>query len=233
VSVLSAILGLAEADEVIPSNPVPKLKRSRPKPRVPRPLPPALVEGVRALLQPRDAMVVSLLAYAGPRPHELRALRWHALGEQVLSVPTGTKTGDRAVRLLDPLRRDLAEWRLLCGRPGDDVFVIPAERETDSAEEPKKWTASGFDKWQRRVLRPAAERVGRSDLTPYHLRHTFASLLAHEGRSAVYIAEQMGHGPDLSVKVYQHVIKEFEDAPRLAAEEAIRQAREGRVRKLG
>jgi hypothetical protein len=33
--------------------------------------------------------------------------------------------------------------------------------------------------------------------------------------------------------VYEHVISEFEDAPRLAAEDAIRQAREQRVRKLG
>jgi integrase len=95
------------------------------------------------------------------------------------------------------------------------------------------WTANGFEKWQRRVLKPAAAKVGRPDLTAYHLRHSLASLLAHEGRSAVYIAEQMGHGPDVSVRVYQHVIRELEDAPRLPAEEAIRRAREGRVRKLG
>jgi len=53
-------------------------------------------------------------------------------------------------------------------------------------------------------------------------------LLAHEGRSVVYIAAQLGHGPDLSIRVYQHVISEFEDTPRLGAEDAIRQAREGR-----
>jgi integrase len=78
-------------------------------------------------------------------------------------------------------------------------------------------------------LTPAVEAIGRPDLTAYVLRHSFASLLAHEGRSAVYIAAQLGHSPDLSVRVYQHVISEFEDAPRLRAENAIRQAREGRV----
>jgi integrase len=65
-------------------------------------------------------------------------------------------------------------------------------------------------------------------VAPIYLRHAFASLLAHEGRSVGYIAEQLGHGPELSLKTYQHVIDEFEDAPRLAAEDAIRQAREQR-----
>ena len=119
----------------------------------------------------------------------------------------------------------------LSERPGDDEFVIPAERTHDGSD--GEWSANGFAKWARRVLTPAADAVGRPDLTPYVLRHSFASLLAHEGRSAVYIAAQLGHGPDLSIRIYQHVISEFEDAPRLSAEDAIRQAREQRLRKLG
>ena len=65
------------------------------------------------------------------------------------------------------------------------------------------------------------------------MRHTFASLLAHEGRSAVYIAKQLGHGPGVSVETYQHVIDELEDAPQLPAEDAIRQARDRRRGALG
>jgi integrase len=170
--------------------------------------------------------VVSLLAHSGIRPHELRALRWRAILGEVLSVPTDTKTGDRAVRLLVPLKTDLAEWRLACGRPAEEWLVVPSERGV-------QWTANGFEKWQQRVLKPAAAKIGRPDMTAYHLRHSFASLLAHDGRSAVYIAEQLGHGPDVSVKTYQHVIKEYEHAPRLAAEDAIRQARERRLSRLG
>jgi integrase len=230
MSVLSAMLGLAEADELIASNPVPKLKRKRPKARVVRPLTAADVEALRALLLPRDAIVVSLLAYSGIRPHELRALRWHAILTEVLSVPEETKTDDRPVRLLSWLKRDLAEWFMRQGRPGQDEFVVSAERDHDGS---RQWSANGFEKWQQRVLKPVAAKIGRPELTAYHLRHTFASLLAHEGRSAVYIAEQLGHGPDVSVRVYQHVIREYEHAPRLAAEDAIRQAREGRARKLG
>jgi integrase len=169
-------------------------------------------------------MVVSVLAYAGLRPHELRALRWGDIGATNLVVRETGKTGARSVRLLAPLRQDLAGYRMKLGRPDDGEFIFPAEREHDGSG--GEWTANGINKWGRRVLRPAAEALGRSDVTAYYLRHSFASLLAHEGRSVVYIAEQLGHSPDLSVRVYQHVLTEFEDAPRLDAETAIRQARE-------
>jgi hypothetical protein len=57
------------------------------------------------------------------------------------------------------------------------------------------------------------------------MRHSFASLLLHEGRSVIYVARQLGHGADMTMKVYGHVIEELEDAPRIPAEDAIRAAR--------
>lgn len=230
MSVLSAILGLAEADEAIVANPVPRLRRKRPKPRLVRPLAPETVEALRAKLDRRGRIIVSILAYAGLRPHELTGLRWRDVLDANLIVATG-KTDDRSVRLLDPLKRDLAEWRLAQGRPDGDEYVVPATVERENAD--GGWTANGFEKWQQRDLKPAAEAVGRGELSAYYLRHSFASLLAHEGRSIVYIAAQLGHGPELSLRVYQHVISEFEDTPRLAAEDAIREAREKAREKSG
>ena len=61
--------------------------------------------------------------------------------------------------------------------------------------------------------------------TPYSVRHSFCSLLLHEGRSVIYVAEQLGHGAQLSLETYGHLIEELADAPRLSAEEAIRRAR--------
>jgi integrase len=61
--------------------------------------------------------------------------------------------------------------------------------------------------------------------TPYALRHSFASLLLHEGRSVVYVARQLGHDARLTLSTYGHVIDELDDAPNLPAEEAIRMAR--------
>ncbi|MFL5885410.1 MAG: hypothetical protein ACJ77M_10100 [Thermoleophilaceae bacterium] len=44
----------------------------------------------------------------------------------------------------------------------------------------------------------------------------------------IYVARQLGHGADLTVRTYGYVIEEPEDAARLPAEEAIRRAREAR-----
>jgi hypothetical protein len=62
---------------------------------------------------------------------------------------------------------------------------------------------------------------------PYDLRHSFASLLLHEGRSVHYVAKQLGHGARLTLDTYGHVIDELEDVPRLAAVDAILHARAG------
>ena len=108
--------------------------------RAVRPPAPVTVEQIRAWLQehggPRDAVLVSVLAYAGLRPQEALALRWRNVRERTLLVEAavahgtlkGQKTGrpPRTVKLLAPLRQDLAEWRLASGRPDGEAFVFPA-----------------------------------------------------------------------------------------------------------
>jgi integrase len=59
------------------------------------------------------------------------------------------------------------------------------------------------------------------------LRHSFASLLLHEGRSVIYVARQLGHDARLTLTRYGHVIDELEDRPRIEAEAAIAEARVG------
>lgn len=68
--------------------------------------------------------------------------------------------------------------------------------------------------------------AGVNHATPYALRHSFASLLIHEGRSVIYVARQLGHDARLTLSRYGHVIDELDEQPRLAAEAAIRAARE-------
>ena len=60
---------------------------------------------------------------------------------------------------------------------------------------------------------------------PYDLRHSFASLLLHEGRSVIYVARQLGHDARLTLSTYGHVIDELDDVPRIDAEAAIADAR--------
>jgi integrase len=121
--------------------------------------------------------------------------------------------------LLSPLAADVAEWRLARGRPGDDRLVFPGE----SGD---AWSANGFEKWRQRVFVPSLRRATLRHARPYDLRHSFASLLLHEGRSVIYVARQLGHGAQLTMSTYGHVIDELEDAPQLPAEDAIRAARD-------
>ena len=74
-------------------------------------------------------------------------------------------------------------------------------------------------------LLPTIQAVGLDHARPYDLRHSFASLLLHEGRSVIYVARQLGHGADLTLGTYGHTIEELDDAPRTGADEAIEAAR--------
>jgi integrase len=153
-------------------------------------------------------------------PQEARGLRWRDVGDTTLLVHAPKTRSNRSVRLLGPVKADLAAWRLLCGRPPDRDFVIPGE-------DGGAWGANGYAKWRGRTWVKALQGAGLEYQSPYALRHSFASLLAHEGRSVVYIARQLGHSAEESLRTYQHVIDELEDQPRITAEEAIRAARSG------
>lgn len=189
-----------------------------------RPLPPATVEAIRAVLSPRHALLVSLLAYSGIRPQEARGLLWAHVQERTLLVHAPKtrrhRNQPRTVRLLAPLAQDLREWRLASGRPADTAHVLPGQGGGE-------WTEVAYEQWRARVWAKALDDAGLPYRRVYDLRHSFASLLLHEGRSVIDVARQLGHGAALTMGVYGHVIDDLEDAPRIAAEDAIAAARGG------
>lgn len=175
----------------------------------------------------RDATLISVLAYAGLRPGEALGLRCADVRERRILIQRSvslceeadTKTRQhRTVRLLAPLAADLREWRLAAGRPGDPELVFPGK-------DGQPWTQAAYQSWRRRAFRRASLAAGLAHARPYDLRHSFASLLLHEGRSVIYVARQLGHDARLTLTRYGHVIDELEDAPRLEAESAIANAR--------
>ena len=71
-----------------------------------------------------------------------------------------------------------------------------------------------YRNWRRRHFEPAAKAVGLDKARPYDLRHSFASLMLHEGRvSIVDLASQLGHSPTMTLNTYGHVIAELREAP--------------------
>jgi integrase len=79
-------------------------------------------------------------------------------------------------------------------------------------------------------LRACADGTGVERARPYDLRHGFASLLLHEGRSVIYVARQLGHDARLTLTVYGHVIDELDGTPQSDAARTIQSAREACVR---
>jgi hypothetical protein len=93
------------------------------------------------------------------------------------------------------------------------------------AHDGHSWSHDDWGNWRNRVYRPTAKRVGLEQARPYDLRHSFCSLLIHEGATVVEIARQLGHSPTMTLNTYGHVLDELQGTERLSAEEQIRRAR--------
>jgi integrase len=213
LTILQGIFSCAVTWGHVEHNPVVGVRKpSGKRKRAVVPPSPVLVERMRAELlgkrQLRDATLVTLLAYAGPRPQEALALPWCNVRERSLLIDRaqsdeglkGTKTGrTRSVRLLAPLAADLAAWRLASGRPDGDELVFP----TAGGE---LWRDHDWRNWRRRVFDPLAARVGAPGMRPYELRHAFCSLLIGEGMRVVEVARQAGHAPTMTLDTYAHVM---------------------------
>ena len=240
---LQGILRRAVVRGLIPVNPVRDVPKPKQKPPpAPQPLSPLVVERIRQYMlttswsspgrgagrsrerlqwwRHRNAMIVSLMAYAGMRPVEDRGSTWADLQRRTLHV-VASKTGrPRDVDVLAPLAQDLIEWRLLSGRPSDENLLVPTADGDD-------WHRHDWGNWRRRVWRPAAVAAGvTGDLRPYRLRGSFVSLLLWAGEDLTYVAEQAGHSVATLARYYAGVIRELRGQPKIPAAEAIRQARE-------
>lgn len=163
-----------------------------------------------------------VLGFAGLRPEEALGLDWRDVGKRTINVervavhgelvPT-TKTGQaRSVELLPALERELVAFRLRKGLPAKGLVLAAAGG--------KPWNDYAYRNWRNRSFKPVT-RIAR----PYDLRHAFASLLLHEGRSVIEVAEQLGHSATVCLDTYGHVIRELAGARRVKAATAVERAR--------
>lgn len=181
------------------------------------------VEGIRAAMRTtRDRLAVSLMAYGGLRPGEMRSLRWGDVMEATIVVRRGerrsggTKTGkkgSRSVPIITAIREDLDALGRGAGR---DLVCGPLDE----------------DNWRKNVWKPARLLVG-STATPYNLRHTAASLWIAEGLTVLQVAERLGHStPALTLSTYGHLFPEAQLVRGESIETAAARARDGAARDL-
>ena len=158
----------------------------------------------------RDAALRARLR--GLRPSEALALPGATCAAQTLLVQRALSLGEdadtkthqhRTVRLLAPLREDLEHWRR--GRRRGTSSCSPATTASHGRCRPTSRGAGG-------PSGAPCDAAGIEHTTPYALRHSFASLLLHEGRSVIYVARQLGHDARLTLSRYGHVIDELDDS---------------------
>lgn len=199
-----------------------KMPKSKMKEPI-RPLSPRQVEAIRANLcsqdRPQDALLVSLMAYAGLGPAEATRLRWGDVRDRTLIVRRTKTNRVDSVNLLGPVASELAQWRLACGRPDAGELIYPRPLAGE-------WTLSALNNWRRRIFDPAAKPVDAA-VTPYTLRHSFASLLIHAGMPVTYVAQQMRHNLEMTMRTYAHVIADLDPTVRIDPSQAIILERQG------
>jgi integrase len=140
MTIVQGMLQRAVEWELIVSNPA-KVARKPPKQRQlgVRPLLPLEVEQIRSHLiwrgRPRDAALVSVLAYAGLRPQEAVALRWRHVRERTLLIEEvvggdgelrGQKTASRPGRSTSSSRSSTTSPSCACAR------AAPSQRSSSS-----------------------------------------------------------------------------------------------------
>lgn len=209
---LRMLLDLAVAWQYAATNPAKSVKLpAAPMREVVRPLSPAKVESMRRYMldrdRPQDAVLLTLMAYAGLRPGEVTVARWQDLGQRTITVAASKTSRTRSVVLMDPVLSELREHRLQSGRPTSGL-IYP--RPVTGA-----WSESAYRNWRRNLFDPAAASAGEPTATPKVLRASFASLMHAAHKPPVWVAQQMGHSLRVHLDHYVHLIEDVDPDARV------------------
>ena len=222
LNVLSAALGKAVEDGLLPANPCIGIRRMPVLPRRPNALLPSEVERVRVEMPTlRDVCLLGLMGYAGLRPEEVFALTWQNVKDGLLVIDRSFTYGElkktktermRVVEIVSALKADLD---LL--RPhviGEKDLVAPNER----------LGHIDLRNWRRRVWGPAC-RAADVRAAPYDLRRTYVSLRFHEGATYPAVMAATGHSRATTTARYTDLYEEAQLAARTPMDDAIWAAR--------
>lgn len=204
MAVLSAALGAAVDDGLIPYNPCSSVRGVRAGAPRRRRVDYRTARRVLPYLSGANRLRAAIMLMAGLRPSEASALTWADVHEDYIvverSIQQGavhpTKTG--AVRTC-PIHDDLRVELSLAdrGRPDDWVAPAPAGGPVN------------VHNYSRRVLAPASRRAG-IPLTQYDLRHACAThMLVDLGIPPVLVASYLGHGPGVLMDIYADAISPY------------------------
>lgn len=253
LAILSAMLTHAVLWDRLDANPVREVRKPPAKrTKVIEPLSVLQVERLlhelRAIGDHDGACLVELLAYTGARPQDALAMTYEAVGRRIhlthkvvngVRIP-GSKTGadrTRTVEALPTLRRMLLARQAATAKATPTSLIL-------SEADGSPWSSHTYKNWSHRQPRGrkkkdgtragspglfvrAAQAVGLPpSVTPYYLRHTYASLrIAEQRLSLKEVAEEMGHSVQVLSDTYAHTIQEYAGRGPIDPDELIREAR--------
>lgn len=154
------------------------------------------------VLDQRERLIAKLAVIAGMRPGEIFALTWGRLTvayadirQRVYRGTIDTPKTDHSMRkaaLSEGLLIEIDNWRLLAIETRDDAWVFPSERMTPLSK----------DNCWRRSMEPKLAAVDLGWANFQVMRRTHATLMKVLGIDAKLVADQLGHGLDVSQNVY-------------------------------
>jgi len=163
-------------------------------------------------LEKRERLIAKLAVIAGMRPGEIFALTWRRLTaayadirQRVYRGLIDTPKTDQSMRkaaLSEGLLAEIESWRMMAVETSDDAWVFPSERMTPLSK----------DNCWRRSMYPALAKVGLGWVNFQVMRRTHATFMKALGIDAKLVADQLGHGLDVSQNVYTQSSVEIRQA---------------------
>lgn len=203
---LNQIFRLANADNLIPTNPAAELRvsdRLCKEGRQIRALSEGQVLDMLGVLPLRERLVCRLGLFEGLRVGEILALQWGDIEGRALQVRRRVymgrintpKTKIRECAVSAGTVALLAQWRRRAEwiEPGD--FLFPSENRKSPMRPENIWKNN---------VRPLLTPLGLGWVTYHQLRHTNGTLMKKAGADAKVGADQRGHGIGVSLQVYTH-----------------------------
>ena len=204
ISILRSALNWAVKTGILPQNPLSGLHLPQARPQRMAPPTPEELRRIFHAAEPHVRRVIVLGAYCGPRigPSELFRLRWKDvdLENGIIRMPNAAKGAKENAREL-PIRESL----------------VPLLRQW--LDEDMKSGVGHVIHWRGRPVRTihrawhtALRRAGiHRRITPYSLRHAYATYSVQGGAKLKPLAKLMGHRNELMIlRTYQHVLDKDE-----------------------
>ena len=204
---LKAILDLAVADGIVPTNQaqelyIPRILKTVNKRAA---TPKDVLAALAALTDPgqtvRLPLIFRLAVYVGLRPGEIMGLKWEHVGDWSLQiqqrvyrgkVDASTKNNKpREVAIPKSVRNDLRRWREQCT---ESEWVFPST--TDGRRPGNK------DSIWRHSLEPRLRKAGLEWFNFQAMRRTWATIARGAGVDPKISADQLGHGLGVDLNEY-------------------------------